>query len=629
MAGPTQGTTLDLRPVVTDPWSAAATVAGRARWRWAVLAVVVGGSGVLGRLWQLGVNARRAALVLVVAAVVWELLLRSWARRPARPLVAVGLLGVAVAAEVASAPSGGRAPAVLLLVSVTVADAALVDWRPTAAWPRRQVPVAGLAVPFLVVAQVLWYRTGAAPVFLALLAVSLVVVEAYHRRPAAVRPADRALARALTWLGDLLGTVAVLVVALPLYLAGQVGRLLRLGPASNRARRGASGWQPTSAAPVRDAAVPFSSPPPQVRRRRHVGAVLTVVLVGAAVAAVSVWSRTSSPVPPVPTTSGTAPAVLPATTAPPTAMDLLASVPYSERGAYAGDAWADELQRDQSQVDLVPDAATGWRNAATTSTPLVNVRDGRRQTPATTCAGCPQATVWLVGASSAFGIGQRDQGTVAAGLVRAAARDGIALDVVNLGVPGWTAHQEVTDALDRLQRSSDRPDAVVVLDGFNDVTAATAREVLGRGGDTSPLVFEQDSVQRALDAAPLTRAQVDRVVGRSVSALRSEHDRLAVALRAAGVPLFQFFQPDAFASRRQLAAVRRLYKVLPGLVERPELGDALRRTAVALGPATTDLRAAFDDQQRPVMVDVVHTNETGAAVVADRLYEQLAPSLRG
>ena len=126
-----------------DPWAAPSAAPAAPpqgpRWWASVLAVLVGASGVVVRLLQLGDNARRAALVLVVAAVVWEVVSRVSAGRAWRwP----ALVAVAVAAELASAPSGGRAPALLLVASMLVADAALVEWRPLRSWPPRTERVA-------------------------------------------------------------------------------------------------------------------------------------------------------------------------------------------------------------------------------------------------------------------------------------------------------------------------------------------------------------------------------------------------------------------------------------------------------------------------------------------------------
>ena len=620
-------TILSARPEpVTDPWSVDRPGRTRRRWPSAVVALVLGSSGVLLRLSQLGVNARRAGLVLLVAAVLWEVVLRT----RGGPVRVALLLGVAAVAEVVSAPSGGRAPAVLLLCSVTVADAALVDWSPTARWPRRQVPVAALAVLPVAGAQVAWYRTGSIAVMGGLLVLALAVVELYHRVPAAVGPVDRGVRRAVGLVADAVGGAALFVVAVPvLYLTGLVGRVLRLGPSGSRRRRGAARWQAAADRAVADASVPFSSPPPAVRRRRHLGSLGVVVVVGVLVtgAVVLTLPRSAPPPAPPPTVappgSGTAPATRP-TRAPVSPLDLLAAVPYSQRPAFAGDRWADGLQQDLSKVRLVPDARTRW-GLGDAETATVNVRNGSRRTVAPPCPGCRRATVWLVGASTAFGIGQRDGGTVASGLARRAAADGIALDVVNLGVPGWTVHQETEDLLARLGRGAAPPDVVVSLDGFNDAMAAVAREVTGVD-DGSPLVFDEGGVLDVLDRPdPLGPERVRRAVSRATGAVRAERGRVAAALAPRQVPFVSFFQPDAFASPRQLAGVRQLYRVLPGLLERTELDEVLRGVVTGLAPEVTSLRDAYDGVDEPLMMDVVHTNERGADLLAAAMYRTVRP----
>lgn len=624
-----------------DPWGPAPAPASAptpapvpgARWWASVLAVLVGASGVVLRLLQLGENARRAAGVLVVAAVVWELVARATVGRVWRwPALVV----VAVAAELASAPSGGRAPALLLVASMLVADAVLVGWAPLRSWPPRTERVASLALFPLVAAQVAWYRTGSAVVMLVLLAVSLAVVESYHRAPAAVAVADRAVRTAVGRVVDLLAGLVVFLCAVPfLYLGGALVRLGRA--ATGRRRRGVSTWQPVANDPVQDASVPFRSAPARVRAPRNAMAVLAlaaaVVCSVLLVQRLPVGSDQASPMTaPGTTEPGTTAPAVPTSAVPTSAptsgqqLDLLEAVPYSQRPAYEGVRWADQLQRDQ-EFPLVPAEGVGYRNSDTTSR-YVNVRDGLRVTPAASCAGCPRRTVWLVGASSVFGIGQRDAGTVAAELQRLAAADGIDLRVVNLGVVGWTSQQEATDLVARLRATDEPPDAVVQLDGFNDAMAATGRVLQGNGDDPAPLRLDAtgtlEALQRQDGIDPATTARIADLAARSYE---SAQDRMRAASARAGADHLAFFQPDAFASPRQLAQVRGLYAKVPGILQDRGLGSVLDATAARVSGRTVDLRQAFSATESPIMLDVVHTNEAGAALVAARVYPALRQSL--
>jgi lysophospholipase L1-like esterase len=612
-----------------DPWSrpavGPAAVPRRRSWLLPVLAGLVGASGVVLRLVQLGANARRAALVLVVAAVVWELVShrasgRSW-RWPA-------LAAVAVVAEAVSAPSGGRAPALLLVASLVVADAVFVGWAPLRRWPPRHEQVASLAVFPLVAAQVVWFRNGSAVAMAVLLVLALVVVEGYHRAPAALGAADRGFRRAVLKLVDVLAGAVIFVCALPFLYLG--GGLVRLGRAvRGRSRRAGTTWRGVATDPVADATVPFRSAPARVRRPRNAAAVLA--LLALVVGAVAVAQQRAGV--DLAATTTTAPVPLPSappTTGPSTGqqLDLLEAVPYSERPAYAGVEWADTVQQDQAAVQLVPADGVGYRNSDA-RTRYVNVRNGLRVTPRTDCPGCPRRTVWLAGASTVFGIGQRDRGTVASELQRLAAEDGIDLRVVNLGVAGWTSDQTATDLEARLRATDRPPDAVVQLDGFNDVMAATGRVLQGRTSDPSPLRLDATGTLEALRRRggfdDATTAQVTDLAARRYG---ESQDRIRAAASAAGAEYLGFFQPDAFASPRQLAQVRSLYRRVPGLLSQDSLGRVLRTTSEALSTRVVDLRAVYDGLDVPVLLDVVHTNELGARTVAEAVYPDLQPQLR-
>ena len=115
---------------------------------------------------------------------------------------------------------------------------------------------------------------------------------------------------------------------------------------------------------------------------------------------------------------------------------------------------------------------------------------------------------------------------------------------------------------------------------------------------------------------------------RHAAAVEAEHRRIRAVLGPRGVPLRSFFQPDAFAAPRQLDGVRRLYRVLPGLLERDELAQVLDGVTSGLSPEVVDLRHLYDAEPDPLLLDVVHTNERGAELVADAMYPALRPTIR-
>jgi hypothetical protein len=147
---------------------------------------------------------------------------------------------------------------------------------------------------------------------------------------------------------------------------------------------------------------------------------------------------------------------------------------YSEIPAYADVSWADELQRSQSSG---PDAHTR----------LFNVDgDFRRTLPPPDCDGCKRLTAWFVGGSAAFGIGQRDDHTVASHLVRLAADEGISLDMLNISRDGSTMIEDVGRFSDLMERR-EPPDLVIFFNGWNDVLVSVASQfAASNGGPTTP-----------------------------------------------------------------------------------------------------------------------------------------------
>lgn len=76
------------------------------------------------------------------------------------------------------------------------------------------------------------------------------------------------------------------------------------------------------------------------------------------------------------------------------------------------------------------------------------------------------ARVAIVGASTVYGIYVTDEETSASALQRQLAEDGIAAEVINGGVPGWTSHETARSWSERIAPLE--PDVGIVMDGRND-----------------------------------------------------------------------------------------------------------------------------------------------------------------
>jgi hypothetical protein len=127
-------------PVGADGWRAVAAIAAT----WLLVATASRGRPWLGWLWRAG--AVGAGLVL-------------------------------------TAPNLGRSVGGTAILSVVVAHAVLVEWRPLPGWPERPRQVVWAALVPLAVSQVIWTAQGTSWPTIVLLGLTLAVVDAHHRWP--------------------------------------------------------------------------------------------------------------------------------------------------------------------------------------------------------------------------------------------------------------------------------------------------------------------------------------------------------------------------------------------------------------------------------------------------------------
>ena len=260
-----------------DPWRTVEPGAPAGRFAPALRlggALTVGATATVANLAADGFHGRAAAMALV--AIGWLAVLRWW---PPRLLGLAAVVAIGAVVPMLTWSRIGRSPAVVLVCSVFVAHAAIVEWAPLARWPRREVQVAGLALLPLVVSQVIWFRDDSLGVTVGLLVGSLATVEAYHRAPSAMATADRRFAGGVVAFATAVGSVVLFaVVTVLLYVPGSFGRL---ADRVRRRRDRSSYWSPRAGSDedlVRDAPRPFTSAAPRERLVRNLaGGALVVV----------------------------------------------------------------------------------------------------------------------------------------------------------------------------------------------------------------------------------------------------------------------------------------------------------------------------------------------------------------
>lgn len=159
-----------------SPWLGAAAAFWIGTWG---LRDILAGRGAITIYAPVGADGWRAvalvsALWLVAATVSRRSPLLVWLWR-----VAAIAAGVALTASNVGRSIGGAA-----VLSVMVAHAALVEWRPRSGWPERPRQVAWAALVPLAASQVVWTTQRTAWPTIALLGLGLAAVEAHHRWPA-------------------------------------------------------------------------------------------------------------------------------------------------------------------------------------------------------------------------------------------------------------------------------------------------------------------------------------------------------------------------------------------------------------------------------------------------------------
>jgi hypothetical protein len=262
----------------------------------------------------------------------------------------------------------------------------------------------------------------------------------------------------------------------------------------------------------------------------------------------------------------------------------------------------------------------------------VNVVDGERVTWSPPVCECPTLTVWAYGGSTLFGIGQRDEHTIASELARVAWEAGIRLEVVNKGVPGDAHWREGLRFAWDLTRNAP-PDLALFYDGVNDsIVSANLQLDIDEpidltlndwAAEVAPSAPEPAALPDGVELVPpVTGPELDGAErGRLVMTRYESSRRIAFDVgRTNQVPLEFFWQPNRL-SRPQLDGEPT--DVDPYGIAR-DIDAAERR---AIPDDVHDLTHVFDGNTDPMFTDDVHHDERAARIIALAMFEDLRPTL--
>lgn len=259
----------------------------------------------------------------------------------------------------------------------------------------------------------------------------------------------------------------------------------------------------------------------------------------------------------------------------------------------------------------------------------------------------PRYEVWMLGGSTVWGTGARDDHTLPSALARALYEAGLAARVVNLGESGYVSGQDQARLLRRLEQMP-APDAVLFYGGANDVFAALQAGTAGLSQNEQHRAADfrvTDGLDNWLAAAPAVLEGIGRLRARLLPVphqqTRPEDLAAAVArhyahrmeatqavLSAHQVPQLVFWQPTVFSRATPRGDESRI--VGASLAQHRDLqlaSDRAVRERMAGNPGFHDLSGILDEQSRPYFLDFCHLSEAGNAVIAAHMAELLGPVL--
>jgi lysophospholipase L1-like esterase len=330
---------------------------------------------------------------------------------------------------------------------------------------------------------------------------------------------------------------------------------------------------------------------------------------------------------------------------------------------YGGATWLSEHYREIESLQERWQPYVYFRPKAFQGKTITIGPDGLRATlqpgpPAGELAAKKPLKLLMLGGSSLWGFGARDDHTIPSLLARKLHDRGVKAEVKNLADLGYVSTQEVICLLRELQQGY-RPDVVVFYDGVNDTTSAV---LSGEAG----LTTNEDNRRRefnllnspgrlvltlggkllsdsgSLRVARAIRSRLGRpALGPNTSLPDETMRRLAADVadryaanvklvetlaRSYGFRPFFFWQPTIF-NKAELTAVEREEAERYAWTETAfrAVYEKIRAVpALNADPAFRDLSAIFAAEQKLVFIDYCHTTESANARIAEQIDTALA-----
>lgn len=242
------------------------------------------------------------------------------------------------------------------------------------------------------------------------------------------------------------------------------------------------------------------------------------------------------------------------------------------------------------------------------------------------------------GGSVMFGVGQRDDHTIPSQVARLAEDEGIPVEVHNYGLPGWVGWQEA-QYLERLLAAGEEYDLVVFYDGFNEFLV----QYTGYSVDPTHLgAATMNQFARDYHEKHETRPGP----GDALSEIGSAYSRYSAVGRlydrydgtdAVGEGELQAAATPQEQADAALDVYARAAALATGLADdddtsvhffwQPTKAGWDPSVTDRLPEGATDVSHALDGREDEFYIDEVHTNEAGARLMAEALWDELGPEI--
>jgi lysophospholipase L1-like esterase len=314
--------------------------------------------------------------------------------------------------------------------------------------------------------------------------------------------------------------------------------------------------------------------------------------------------------------------------------------------AFANSPWFPEYQAMVGYAYTWLDVfrQIGFEKMLDADSDFISVRDGARTTWSPPDCDCPRFSVRFYGSATGLGLGQRDDHTIPSELAKAAWADGVALDVVNRGMPG-DQHWQQADRLGWDLTRYPVPDGVIFYSGVSEVNGGiwlgrTGQGDVDRPSDPMAEGFLNDELIRNAIRQALTGGEEQPRPPEGLNVPPSSTvpemgptqigelvaDRYAHSLPMSR-DLVDLYDITALWVWEPMRLSRPLAAGEPAFPEDEQTRTVVETAKENLPDGVLDLSGALSSDPRPFFWDDVHHNEEAAVIVAARLWAELKPAL--